>query len=261
MQDCSFFVNVIPPQQLTGSLNGRLPLIGNPVQLIACEDLLTNGHHCGETLATDSKLVPLVATYGVFVRSVAVFHTRAHSTDTTWVSVIGDTDISNLDKSKCRGPHPTNNCETLPAGDFQDGDHALKFPFPQVGDFALGADSDSSFRFAFAVWNYGFELVPSWFDLSDALINAAVPVFSTISPSEEIDLTPALNDHPWQGCDGPTAGTAFRMTGAQLEQLTRATGNFSQTIGRYVVKSQVGCGASSQYAVTFAISRTRWFAP
>jgi hypothetical protein len=103
VQDCSFFVNVIPPQQLTGSLDGRLPLIGNPVQLIACEDLLTNGHHCGETLATDSKLVPLVATYGVFVRSVAVFHTRAHSTDTTWVSVIGDTDISNLDKSKCRG--------------------------------------------------------------------------------------------------------------------------------------------------------------
>lgn len=259
MKTCTRFSNIVPPQQMTGALSGKFRM-GNPVQIIACEDTFdANGQLCGEILATDEKAIVRTGLYSITITNITVFHTRAHSTDSTYVTILGGTNISNLNKKECSGPYLSRQCWVNHVGEFQDGDHVLKYPFPIIGDFAIADDSNSSIQFGFAVWNFGAELVSNWGDLSDALFDAAVPVISAMSPSEQIDITPALNDHFWQGCDGPTAGTAFRITGAQLEQLTHATGRFSQTIGRYVVPSQVGCGASSQYSVTFVISRSTWF--
>jgi hypothetical protein len=258
---CTTFARIRPPVQLTGSIDGSFPLAGDSIKLVACENTAApKGQRCGDTLAIDEKVIPLVADYSVGLTSATVLHTRAPSTDTTWVSWIADTNPARLSRDFCRqlfihgDPKNRLPCKTVRVGELQDGPHS--FSGAGVDGGRLPADSGSSLGFAFAVWNYGsIQIIIDPLTLTEALVDAALPVLSTMATSEQIDLTPALNDHPWSECDGPTAGMAFRMTGAQLDQLTRATGSFQQTIGPFVVPSQTGCGASSQYLINLIVHR------
>jgi hypothetical protein len=157
---------------------------------------------------------------------------------------MGGSSLSALSKSDCNGSHPAliGSCQTVSVGNFKNGDHEVKPPIV-MSNCNLTNTVTSVCKFALAVWNYGFELVSNSGDLADALFSAAIPLLTNDSSSPgEVDITHALNDHAWQGCDGPTLGKVFSMTGEQLDLLTRATGNSSQSVERSKVRSQIGCG-------------------
>ena len=81
VQTCTKFSNIVPPQQMTGTLSTSLRM-GNPAQIIACEDTFdANGQLCGEILAADKKAIVRTGLYSITITNITVFHTRAHSTD------------------------------------------------------------------------------------------------------------------------------------------------------------------------------------
>ena len=127
---------------------------------------------------------------------------------------------------------------------------------PYVGPFSV--EPSGSLLFAAAVWNYGFGVKRDTDDLRDSLYQAVAPIVTEHTGFNSLgeinrNLVPSLNDHPWPGCDGPVFGWAIRTTATGLARTIAAnpTGRFS--IGPVTVPSQVGCGASSKYMVTFQI--------
>jgi hypothetical protein len=261
-EGCAILSNFGPHTVLTGVVWVNFPSVGATVQMTVCEDVKRGVNICGKTLSTAQKIVSLSASYAFVLTNVTVFHTRAHTTDTAYVSVMGGPLISTISKSNCEGNNQAlllpNLCSTVSVGNFQDGDHEVKPPILMSSCNVTNAVT-SACKFALAVWNFGFELVSDSGDLQGALFSAAIPLLTSNSSSPGVvDITHALNDHAWEGCDGPTLGKVFTMTGAQLDQLTRATGNSSQSVERSKVRSQVGCGASSDYSATFSIVRDSW---
>lgn len=260
-EGCAILSNFGPHAVLKGVVWVNFPSVGATVQMTVCEDVKRGVNICGKTLSTAQKIVSLSASYAFVLTNVTVFHTRAHTTDTAYVSVMGGPLPSTLSKSNCDGNNPAlllPLCSTASVGNFQNGDHEVKPPI-LMNSCNLTNAVTSVCKFALAVWNFGFELVSNVGDLAGALFSAAVPLLASDSSSPgEVDITHALNDHAWEGCDDPTLGKVFTMTAEQLDQLTRATGISSQSVERSKVRSQVGCGASSDYSATFSIVRDSW---
>jgi len=126
-----------------------------------------------------------------------------------------------------------------------------------AGGGLLPLDDTSSMVLAFAVFNHGFDVSQDWSGMDQALFDAATHTFPKLAPSGEIDLTDALNDHRWLGCDGPTAGSAFRFSSRTLDQMTRNDSReWILRTSTYLVRSQAGCGASSRYSVVLRIQRS-----
>jgi hypothetical protein len=207
-------------------------------------------------------------------------HTRAHKTDTIYISLAASVlNSPNWDESlvnpkgiaACKGLQASVPiCMTLSMGDYRNGLHVAgngKEIFyidqnnytPQslpVVSFSLGGipEPGQSVLIAISIWNYGFpKLVYTPEDLPGALLKAVQPMLVTAQSAGPVSLIKSLNHHPWLGCDGPVIGTAFRFSGAELARMT-ASGPHQITLGPTSVGSQIGCGASSRYSVTVLIS-------
>ena len=219
-------------------------------------------------------------TYSVQVVSWDTLHTRAHKTDTIYISLAASVlNSSNWVESlvnpkgiaACKGLQASVPiCMTVSMGDYRNGLHLAgngKEIFyrdqnnntpvsPPVVSFSLGEFSQpaQSVLIAISIWNYGFpKLVYTPEDLPGALLKAVQPLLATTQSAGPVSLIKSLNHHPWLGCDGPVVGAAFRFSGAELARMT-ATGPHQLTLGPTSVGSQIGCGASSKYSVTFLIS-------
>jgi hypothetical protein len=149
------------------------------------------------------------------------------------------------------------SCVTTKVGDLRDGGHRLdEGSIPYIGPFLV--EPSGSLLFAIAVWNYGFGVKHDTNDLRDALYQAVQPIVTTHTGYNSLgeinrDLVPSLNDHPWPGCDGPVFGWAIRITATGLARSIAASPNKRSSVGPVTVRSQVGCGASSKYMVTYQI--------
>ena len=214
--------------------------------------------------AANAQADPNDPVYYVKVIRFDVVHTRAHTTDTIYVSLLGtNTFTLPPSKSDCHEPFGPDfqSCVTVKVGNVQKGVHTLDAKDAQsIGPFSIGPDG--ALNFGIAVWNYGFGVKTGTGDLTDALYDALKPALGKLSDYDSLgwqyfDLDPSLNHHKWSGCDGPVFGWGMRISAAGLARMF-VDGSASpgeQTIGPVTVRSQVGCGASSQYAVDFQITQ------
>ena len=200
------------------------------------------------------------STYSVSVSNIYVQHTRAHTNDTIYVSMMGtNTFALPPEKKSCTGSAPSGQawCVNQKIGDMQDGGHPLNAnDLPTIGPFEV--DQGGTLLFAIAVWNYGFGIKSGTGDLKSALYKAVQPVVTTNFGYNSLgqintNLVPSLNHHSWPGCDGPVVGWSIRIKADALARMIAqgATGEWS--VGPFTVRSQVGCGASSKYTVTYRL--------
>ncbi len=257
---CSVFDDIQAPAERSHILHPYAGLAGRPMEIIVCRRAGTGqDFSCAETLASATITIPTYAQYTVSVDNIRVNHTRARTTDTAWLSLMGNVYGQYFHPERChRGGSLTECSGTKRLGDYRDGTHTVENHQLFVGPFSMPPDQTSTLLFAFGVWNYGFELVSNYGDLDDAFYDAALDAFPRIQPFDVLDITGRMNDHSWHGCDGPTAGAAYRVYGNELHRNTIATGEWLLPATFYSVKSQVGCGASSSYGVTVRIRRTSW---
>lgn len=219
-------------------------------------------------------------TYSVQVVSWTTSHTRAHKTDTIYISLAGsvlnspdwaESLVNPKTIAACKGLQASVPiCLTVSMGDYKNGLHNAGYgkeilyrnvnnqvpeSLPVVSfSFDGGSEPDQSALIAISIWNYGFpKLVYTPSDLPRALLKALEPMLITTQSAGPVSLIKSLNHHPWLGCDGPVIGAAFRFSGAELARMT-AAGPHQITVDTTSVRSQVGCGASSKYSVTFSIS-------
>jgi hypothetical protein len=210
--------------------------------------------------------------YYVQVQSVTTLHTRARTNDTLWISMITAFGDQMPDWSQDCLSVINSACAIADYGNVQNGVHIpfenggpsdanwnnFQTPSPVLAlPTVLSATSSELIEFVFsiAVWNYGFDqLVISPNDPMRAHYDAVEMYVDRPLTSGQYDISAPLNNHPWAGCDGPVFGILFRFTPDEMAQMTQS-GNSTQTVGPVTIRSQVGCGASSKYTVTFTISK------
>jgi len=260
MQSCAHLTNVGVAQQLSGLVSMHYPEVGEPTRLVVCEDHIGSlgpivGEPCNNILAEDQKDYLVTAVFTFFITDVNVLHTRARTTDDVSFATMAGTDFGMLDKPRCSSAHPDEHCQFGFFGSFQDGHHPIK---KLAGAVDVAVKADDEVRVAIATANQGGATFNLPEDLFDDLQSAATPVLMSIPSEQFVDVNAALNDHLWAGCDGPTASAVFHMPVARLVQLTQATGSSLFPLPVNVVRSEIGCGASSQYQLTLEVFRNTW---
>jgi hypothetical protein len=274
---CDAYDRVQPTWQSPGlsKLNLQLPMAGSValgVRVCTRVRSIRPTNICGKQLAFQESPIPVAARYTINLDSYTILHTRARITDTLYLALGGYATGQNRDLLDscwnftkpptaeepvlCKGPVPVGDRRN---GTFDTRDMA-------VGTFDLVPGAGGSLTFAFVVFNFGYPAYPSILNIKTemqgripAAIKSQVLSWHTLPAA---NFTGDLNDGLWLGCDGPTVAGAVRLFNSggvnSLDMKTRAMGSYSSYSQIFTVKSQVGCGASSQYRVKWTVRRTSW---
>jgi hypothetical protein len=238
-------------------------LIGGRTEVRPDQPPITIGGICEKlsASATSAPLQPILVTtpqYYVEVLSIDTLHTRAHTSDTLWLTTItanGDQTMPSW-PALCRDSS-NSGCTVLALGNVKNGVHDISLGPSSIVSLPTQLYSDAyliQFVFSIAVWNYGFDtLVIDPSSLQKAQWDALSTYVDRPIASGPHDISAALNNHEWSGCDGPVFGMVFRYTPNELEGMTVSANGTTQTLGPVTIRSQLGCGASSRYSVTFRI--------
>jgi hypothetical protein len=288
--NCVSFNGLTPTVTKSGTLSLRLPLGGPAVaiRLVACAPKRDANQvaTCGKVYASAEFNHAIFARFEAGIDSFTINHTRAQTSDTLYIGYAGLFANNVVDAATSQaldacdniiGP-PTVEKPILCRNQARYGTKDLRDgTFPGRTDLGVGVfevipGTGGRLNFGFVVFNFGFPGEPS--DARDRMIGNSHNVIrgQLVQQSGQFgvfeivkaplnDITDKLNGSPWLGCDGPTAGGVFTIpndnSGQSLDALTSGSGKHV-FVPKFVVKSQVGCGASSRYTVSWFVRRTTW---
>lgn len=290
--NCVAFNELTPTVSRSGNISLRLPLAGPDVaiQLVACAPSRDANQAlvCGERVYGRAEFKrPIFARFEVGIDSFTINHTRARTSDTVYLGYAGLFAQKIVDEATSSALKACDNiigpasvekpilCRNLArygVNDLRDGTYPGRQDLG-VGVFELIPGAGGRLNFGYVLFNFGFPGEPaaakdsmignSWNTIYGQLVSGTGQhgVFE-VNPMPREDITRDLDQSPWLGCDGPTAGGVFTIANDDspegLDALTSGSGRWISPKKEFVVESQAGCGESSRYGVAWSVRRTTW---